>query len=82
MTARTRLNQAPSGIFSSTEEMYAPSSAPNTKKRNTTIGDGTFQTIIATNETMQVVMKVVMMTQTPYALPRLVVYFKVSFDEM
>lgn len=38
-----------------------------------TTGDGILQTMMATKDTMQVVINVVIITQTPYAFPRLVV---------
>jgi hypothetical protein len=77
--AKRMVNHAPSGTLTRDDEMYAPSRAAKTKKKNITIGVGIRQEMMATKETMQVVMKVTTMTQTPYAFPRDVVWKKSQF---
>ena len=63
--ARSSVNQAPLGTFVSAEDKKAPSRAANTKKNGIIIKGCSFQTNRDDNETMQVVIKVTRMTQTP-----------------
>ena len=63
--ASTSVNHAPSGTFVAAEERYRPSKLPNTRKAMATIVTGRRQIMIATRQTIQVVMKVTKMTQTP-----------------
>lgn len=81
-TERTRVNHAPSGTFVSAEDRYMPSRQLNTRKPAKTMRGWSLQMIRATMETMQVVMKVTRMTQTPYALPSRVVYRAINIDRL
>ena len=64
-TARTRVNQAPSGTLVRTDDKYAPSREAKMRKPAKTMKGLRRQMMRATSETMHVVMKVTRMTQTP-----------------
>ena len=63
--ARRRVNQAPSGTLVSAEERNRPSSVTNGINIARTRKVFNRQTMIATKVTIQVVIKVTRMTQTP-----------------
>lgn len=73
MTASRSVNQAPFGTLVSDELRYKVSSVTKGSQIENTMAGCTLQTMIATNVTRFVVIKVTRITQTPYAWPRLVV---------